>query len=49
MVEAILPDDLINRYIDELTHLQSSLSRIEILNVACPADGVTAATGFRDP
>ena len=49
MIPAILSDELTRTYLDELTHLQSSLSRNEILNVACPADGSTAPTGFRDP
>ena len=42
-------DVLINTYLDELSHLDSSLSRTEILNVYCPDDGSLAATGFRDP
>lgn len=42
-------DDLINIYLNELLHLDNSISIIEILDVGCPEDGVLAATGFRDP
>ena len=42
-------DDLINTYLDELTYLDNSLTRTEILNAICPDDGLLAPTGFRDP